>query len=106
MDTHSLRSEPALLMTVVSFMMAQVGPSAPDLISQETQPRTTTKGHIRNQAQKTAVTKAEIERGLHILYCRVHNEKVNGQAFGAFVKLEIKLHRLLYFRIKFSQQSL
>lgn len=85
-------------------MTEQIGPSAPDLISRETQPRTTTKGHVRNEAQKTAVS--EIERGLHILYCRARNEKVNGQAFGAFVKLEKKSHRPLYFRIQFSQQSL
>lgn len=87
-------------------MMEQTGPSAPGLMSPVTQPRTTTQGHIRNQAQKPAVTKEELERGLHILYCRTHNKKANGQAFGAFVKLEIKLHRPLYFGIEFSQQSL
>lgn len=41
-----------------------LGPAAPDLSAQDKQPGTT-KGHIRDRAQKTAVTRAETEEGIY-----------------------------------------
>lgn len=51
-----------------------LGPAAPDLSARDKQPGTT-KGHIRDQAQKPAVMKAETEEGIYTFFIAGHTMK-------------------------------